>query len=162
MEKYDFSFIWLNWIQTFNLMFPKKSLKSLKVPKILRKMSFQIKVNNWGRCHNLGPWQVTWENFWGICSSWGLFFHVISIFYLHHGLYKIHMQKLFAYGKMIAYGKIKNGRKSLIKKKKRKNRKTDPRKGVPLCQEKKNSFVEVTSTGRAPHWCPDFKQRSCC
>ena len=99
-------------------MFPKKSLKSLKEPKILRKMSFQIKVNNWGRCHNLGPWQVTWENFWGIRSSWGLFFHVISIFCLHHGLYKIHMQKLFAYGKMIAYGKIKNGRKSLIKKKK--------------------------------------------
>ena len=78
----------------------------------------------------------------------GFVFHVISIFCLHHGLYKIHMQKLFGYGKMIAYGKIKNGRKSLIKKKKkRKKRKTDPRKGVPLCQEKKNSFVEVTSTG---------------
>ena len=29
------------------------------------------------------------------------------------------MQKLFAYGKMIAYGKIKNGRKSLIKKKRK-------------------------------------------
>ena len=33
------------------------------------------------------------------------------------------MQKLFAYGKMIAYGKIKNRRKSLIKKKKKERKK---------------------------------------
>ena len=58
----------------------KKSLKSLKVPKILRKMSFQIKVNNWGKCHNLGPWQVIWENFWGIRSTWGSFFMLFSYF----------------------------------------------------------------------------------
>ena len=57
----------------------------------------------------------------------GLVFHVISIFCLRRGLYKIHMQKLFAYGKMIAYGKIKNGRKSLIKKKKKKEKKNRPK-----------------------------------
>ena len=56
----------------------------------------------------------------------------------------------------------KNQKRKKVLDKKEKKRKTDPRKGVPLCQEKKNSFVEVTSTGRAPHWCPDFKQRSCC
>ena len=44
------------------------------------------------------------------------------------------MQKLFAYGKMIAYGKIKNGRKSLIKKKEKKKK------------EKKNRPKERSTT----------------
>ena len=61
-------------------------------------------------------------------------FHVISIFCLlrlHRALYKIHMWKLFD------YGKIKNWKKVLGKE--RKKKKTGPKKKerVPFCQEKK-------------------------
>ena len=60
-------------------------------------------------------------------------FHVISIFCLlrlHRALYKIHMWKLFD------YGKIKNWKKVLGKERKKK---TGPKKKerVPFCQEKK-------------------------
>ena len=78
-------------------------------------------------------------------------FHVISIFCLHRTFYKIHTWKLFVYWKIIAQGKIKSGRKSLVKKKK-KNKK----KGKKLAQRKKkeyhsvkkrkNSFVKATGT----------------
>ena len=67
----------------------------------------------------------------------GLDFHLISIYCLHHALYKIHTWKLFVYGKIFARGKIKIGRKSLGKKEK----KTGPKKKerVPFCQEKKKN-----------------------
>ena len=50
------------------------------------------------------------------------------------------MQKLFAYGKMIAYGKIKNGRKSLIKKKKKKERKEKQTQGKEYHSVKKRKI----------------------
>ena len=84
----------------------------------------------------------------------GLDFHLISIYCLHHALYKIHTWKLFVYGKIFARGKIKIGRKSLGKKEKKKK---GPKKKerVPFCQEKKKkSFVKVTEG--TPRWRPDF------
>ena len=67
----------------------------------------------------------------------GLDFRLISIYCLHHALYKIHTWKLFVYGKIFARGKIKIGRKSLGKKEK----KTGPKKKerVPFCQKKKKN-----------------------
>ena len=49
----------------------------------------------------------------------GLVFHVICIFCLHRAFDKIHTWKLFAFGKIFAHGKIKSGRKSLVKKEKK-------------------------------------------
>ena len=83
-------------------------------------------------------------------------FHVISIFCLlrlHRALYKIHMWKLFD------YGKIKNWKKVLGKERK-KNRSKEERKSTILSRKEKNSFVKATSAGWAPRWRPDFKQRS--
>ena len=84
-------------------------------------------------------------------------FHVISIFCLlrlHRALYKIHMWKLFD------YGKIKNWKKVLGKERKKKNRSKEERKSTILSRKEKNSFVKATSAGWAPRWRPDFKQRS--
>ena len=106
------------------------------------------RVNKSGRGHNLGPGRIP------------SFFHVISIFCLQRALSTIHTWKLFAYGKIFAHRKIKNGKKSLVKKLKKK---TDPKKKerVPFCQKKeKNSFLKTTGTGGAPRWRPDFEQRS--
>ena len=80
----------------------------------------------------------------------GLNFNIISIFCLHRTLYKIHMWKLFVYGKIFARGKTKSGRKSLVKKDKNKNKqkqtktKTGQKKKerVPFCQEKKKVLCE--------------------
>ena len=83
-------------------------------------------------------------------------FHVISIFCLlrlHRALYKIHMWKLFD------YGKIKNWKKVLGKERK-KNRSKEERKSTILSRKEKNSFVKATSAGWAPRWRSDFKQRS--
>ena len=44
-------------------------------------------------------------------------FNAIPIFCLHRALHKIHTWKLFAY-RIFAHGKIKSGRKSLVKRKK--------------------------------------------
>ena len=52
----------------------------------------------------------------------GLVFHVICIFCLHRAFDKIHTWKLFAFGKIFAHGKIKSGRKSLVKENKRAQR----------------------------------------
>ena len=87
----------------------------------------------------------------------GLDFHLISIYCLHHALYKIHTWKLFVYGKIFARGKIKIGRKSLGKKEKI-NRPQEERKGTILSRKEKKSFVKVT--GGTPRWRPDFEQRS--
>ena len=84
-------------------------------------------------------------------------FHVISIFCLlrlHRALYKIHMWKLFD------YGKIKNWKKVLGKERKKKNRSKEERKSTIMSSKEKNSFVKATSAGWAPRWRPDFKQRS--
>ena len=63
--------------------------------------------------------------------------------------------------KNFAQGKIKSGRKSMVKKKekKRKKKKTGPKEKVrvPFSQEKKkNSFVKANGTDGAPRWRPDF------
>ena len=90
-KKIDFSFIWKNWIQTFNLTLS------------LKKNIWIFKVS--GRCHNLWPGRVPWGNFRGNRS--GLNFHVISIFSFHRTLYKIHAWKLFVYGKPLLVEKSK-------------------------------------------------------
>ena len=88
----------------------------------------------------------------------GLDFHVISIFCLHRAFYKIHLWKLFVYGKIFAHRKIKRGRKSMIKKnkinnnnnKKTKNRPKEERKSNILSRKEKISFVKATGSGGAP------------
>ena len=83
-------------------------------------------------------------------------FHVISIFCLlrlHRALYKIHMWKLFD------YGKIKNWKKVLGKERKKKQVQRR-KKEYHSVKKRKNSFVKATSAGWAPRWRPDFKQRS--
>ena len=70
----------------------------------------------------------------------GLDFHVISIFFLHRTLYKIHMWKLFVYEKIFGHGKIKSGRKSSVKEE-------EERKSTILSRKEKNSFVKATGTG---------------
>ena len=83
-KKIDFSFIWLNWIQTFNLTFPQNYFqKSLKAPELFRKTYFQIKVNKSGRCHNLAraPRRIPRGN----CSCLGSIFMFFPYFvYIAH------------------------------------------------------------------------------
>ena len=105
-----------------------------------------MKVNKSGRCHNLGPGRVPWRNVSEPLMV-GLDFHVISIFFLHRTLYKIHTWKLFVYEKIFAHGKIKSGRKSSVKKRE-KNRRKEERKSTILSR-KENSFVKATGTGGA-------------
>ena len=122
-----------------------------------------MKNHKSGRCHYLEPERSSRQPL-----MLGLNFNIISIFCLHRTLYKIHMWKLFVYGKIFARGKTKSGRKSLVKKDKNKNKqkqtktKTGQKKKerVPFCQEKKKSFVKATGTGGALRWRPDFEQRS--
>ena len=66
-------------------------------------------------------------------------FNAIPIFCLHRALRKIHTWKLFAY-RIFAHGKIKSGRKSLVKKKK--NTGPKKRERVPFWQEKKKILRE--------------------
>ena len=94
-----------------------------------------MKVNKSGRCHNLGPGRVPWRNVSEPLMV-GLDFHVISIFFLHRTLYKIHMWKLFVYEKIFGHGKIKSGRKSSVKKKGKKIG-AKKKERVPFCQEKR-------------------------
>ena len=65
----------------------------------------------------------------------GLDFHLISIYCLHHALYKIHMWKLFVYGKIFAREKSEESPWE------KKRKKTGPKKKerVPFCQEKKKN-----------------------
>ena len=95
----------------------------------------------------------------------GLNFNIISIFCLHRTLYKIHMWKLFVYGKIFARGKTKSGRKSLVKKDKNKNKQKQKqakrrKKEYHSVKKRKKSFVKATGTGGALRWRPDFEQRS--
>ena len=62
-------------------------------------------------------------------------FNAIPIFCLHRALRKIHTWKLFAY-RIFAHGKIKSGRKSLVKKKK--YRPKEERKSTTLARKEKN------------------------
>ena len=95
--------------------------------------------------HNLGPGRVPWRNVSEPLMV-GLDFHVISIFFLHRTLYKIHTWKLFVYEKIFGHGKIKSGRKSWVKKRE-KNRRKEERKSTILSRKEKNSFVKATGTG---------------
>ena len=80
-----------------------------------------------------------------------LFFHVISIFCLHHALDKIHTWKLFAYGKI---RKNQRRKKVLVRKKKKKKKKKMPKeeRKSTIPSRKKNSFVKATSTSGAQRW----------
>ena len=62
----------------------------------------------------------------------------------------------------LAHGKIKSGRKSLVKKKMKKKfgPKKKERKSTILPRKEKNFFVTATSTGRALCWRPGFQHRS--
>ena len=61
----------------------------------------------------------------------------------------------------LAHGKIKSGRKSLVKKKMKKKfgPKKKERKSTILPRKEKNFFVTATSTGRALCWRPGFQHR---
>ena len=67
----------------------------------------------------------------------GLVFLVVPIICLHRALYKIHTWKLFVYGKIFARGKIKSGRKSLIKRKEKESRPKEERKSSILSRKEK-------------------------
>ena len=67
----------------------------------------------------------------------GLVFLVVPIICLHRALYKIHTWKLFVYGKIFAHGKIKSGRKSLIKRKEKESRPKEERKSSILSRKEK-------------------------
>ena len=62
-------------------------------------------------------------------------FNAIPIFCLHRALHKIHTWKLFAY-RIFAHGKIKSGRKSLVKRKK--YRPKEEKKSTILARKEKN------------------------
>ena len=86
-------------------------------------------------------------------------FKVISLFCLHRTSDKIHPWKLFVHRKIFAPGKIKSGRKSLVKKKKTRRLKEDRK--FTILSRKENiplySLMKATGTGRAPRWRPDFR-----
>ena len=94
--------------------------KSLKAPKLFRKTFFNQKLINQESViiSDLGesPEGIFWHPL-----MLRLDFHVIFILCLHRVFYKISTWKLFVYGKTFAREKIKSGRKSSVKKK-RKNK----------------------------------------
>ena len=71
-------------------------------------------------------------------------FNAIPIFCLHRALRKIHTWKLFAY-RIFAHGKIKSGRKSLVKKKKIQAQRRE--KEYHSGKKRKKSFVKATGSG---------------
>ena len=89
-------------------------------------------------------------------ARFSCYFHILLT---SHTLQNSHV-KAFCFRKIFAHGKIKSGRRSLVKKKKGNSSKKKER--VPICQEKKKNSVKVTGNGGAPSWRPDFKQRSRC
>ena len=94
-----------------------------------------MRVNKSGRCRSLVQERIPWGRL-----ILGLVFHAICIFCLHRALDKIHTWKLFAFGKIFAHGKIKSGRKSLVKKEKKKAPKEKERE--PFRQEKETILCE--------------------
>ena len=107
---------------------------NLKASELFRRTYFQIKVIKSGMISDLR------ESLRGVSRQppimmLGLVFYVISIFYLHRALDKIH---------------IKGGRKSSVKKKRplKKERKKKEYHSV----QKRNSFVKATDTVGAPYW----------
>ena len=113
-------------------------LNSLKISELFSETLFQIKINKSGRCHYLEPGRFSRQPL-----MFRLNFNIISLFFLHRALYKIHMWKLFVYGKIFAHGKTKSGRKSLVKKTKKKtnknkNRRKEERKSTILSRKGKN------------------------
>ena len=79
--------------------------------------------------------------------------------YFVYFVYIAHFTK-FTCGSSLIMEKSKTGKKSLVKKEKKKNRSKEERKSTILSRKEKNSFVKATSAGWAPRWRPDFKQRS--
>ena len=89
----------------------------------------------------------------------GLVFLVVPIICLHHALYKIHTWKLFVYGKIFARGKIKSGRKSLIKRKEKESR---PKEEVPVEPKFAKHAVENAvsfSLFKCQPWCKNMNNR---
>ena len=79
----------------------------------------------------------------------GLVFHVISIFYLHRALDKIH-----TWGSLLMEKSLlrKDQRwKKVLGKKKKATEEREKKERVPFCPER-NSFVKATGTVGAPHW----------
>ena len=130
-EKIDFSSIWLNWNSNIQPNVPVK--KGSEIYHHRLNLSSNQLINQ----EDVITWASALGEFSGQPLMLGLDFHLISIYCLHHALYKIHTWKLFVYGKIFARGKIKIGRKSSGKKEK----KTGPKKKerVPFCQEKKKN-----------------------
>ena len=87
-------------------------------------------------------------------ARFSCYFHIL---FTSRTLQNSHV-KAFCFRKIFAHGKIKSGRKSLVKKKKGEKK----RKGTNLSRKEKTSSVKVTGIGGAPSWRPDFKQRSGC
>ena len=94
-------------------------------------------------------------------ARFSCYFHIL---FISRPLQNSHV-KAFCFRKIFSHGKIKSGRKPLVKKKKKKKKGNGSKKKerVPICQEKKKtSSVKVTGIGGAPSWRSDFKQRSRC
>ena len=79
----------------------------------------------------------------------GLVFHVISIFYLHRALDKIHTWGSLLMEKSLL--RKDQGWKKVLGKKKRPLKKEGKKKEYHSVQ-KRNSFVKATGTVGAPHW----------
>ena len=153
-RKNSFFFYWIKLNSNIlPYVFVKKNSEIFKTPELIRKTYFQTRVNKSGRCRSLVHERIPWGRL-----ILGLVFHVICIFCLHRAFDKIHTWKLFDFGKIFAHGKIKSGRKSLVKKKK-KGPKEKERE--PFRQEKENNplWKRLVLVG-APCWRPGFEQRS--
>ena len=75
-RKNRFCFIWLHWIQIFNIKFPSNNSEIFKSNRFIeKKRYFQMKVNKLGRCHNLGPGQIPRGSFAATAHDFHL--HVI-------------------------------------------------------------------------------------
>ena len=135
-KKSIFFFIWKKLNSNFkpNVSIKKKCLKSLKAPELFRKTYFQIKVNTSGRCRNLGPGRVPWENFRGNRSCWGSIFMLFSYF-----VYIAHFTKFTR--KSSLFMEKSNAEESRWGKKRKKNR-LKLRKIGYHCQIKKKFLCE--------------------
>ena len=81
-------------------------------------------------------WANPWGNFHGNRSCWGSFSCCSHNLFTSRTL-KIHSWKPFVYGKIFARGKIKSGRKSLVKRKEKESRPKEERKSSILSKKEK-------------------------
>ena len=121
---------------------------NLKASELFRRTYFQIKVIKSGMISDLR------ESLRGVSRQppimmLGLVFYVISIFYLHRALDKIHTWSSLLMEKSLLR---KNQRwKKVLGKKKRPLKKERKKKEYHSVQ-KRNSFVKATDTVGAPYW----------